>query len=83
MWVDEKRKQCRGDPGRARSPQVLVDVLQHIILSHHGEHQFGSPKLPMTPEAIVVHMVENMDAKLMMALSCLPGRGRGDVDGLP
>jgi 3'-5' exoribonuclease len=76
MWVDQKRRQAEATLGEP-VPQVLVDVLQHIILSHHGEHQFGSPKLPMTPEAIVVHMVENMDAKLMMALSCCRGEGGG------
>ena len=76
MWVDEKRKRAETKLGEP-VPQALVDVLQHIILSHHGEHAFGSPKLPMTPEAIVVHMVENMDAKLMMALAACRGEGGG------
>jgi hypothetical protein len=46
----------------------LVDVLQHIILAHHGTYEFGSPRTPSTPEAIAVHALENMDAKLMMSL---------------
>ncbi len=40
--------------------------LLHLIGSHHGEMQFGSPVLPKTPEAIVLHHVDNIDAKLEM-----------------
>ena len=35
-----------------------------MILSHHGTLEFGSPRLPMTPEAIVLHYIDNIDAKL-------------------
>ena len=38
--------------------------LKHLILSHHGSYEFGSPKLPMTPEAIAVHHIDNLDAKV-------------------
>ena len=76
MWVDDKRRAAERKLNEP-VPQILVDVLQHIILSHHGEHEYGSPKLPMTPEAIVVHMIENMDAKLMMALAATRGPGGG------
>jgi len=38
--------------------------LEHIILSHHGELEWGSPVVPKTAEAFVIHMLENMDAKL-------------------
>ncbi len=40
--------------------------LLHLIGSHHGEYQFGSPVLPKTPEAILLHHVDNIDAKLEM-----------------
>ncbi len=40
--------------------------LLHLIGSHHGEHQFGSPVLPRTPEAFALHHIDNMDAKLEM-----------------
>jgi 3'-5' exoribonuclease len=40
--------------------------LLHLIASHHGEYQFGSPVLPKTPEALVLHHVDNIDAKLEM-----------------
>lgn len=49
-------------------PQELVLHLKHMILSHHGEYEFGSPKLPMTLEAIALHYLDNLDAK-MHALS--------------
>lgn len=41
-----------------------VDQLVHIILSHHGQLAFGSPVLPMTPEAIILHHLDDMDAKM-------------------
>ena len=41
-----------------------VDQLMHIILSHHGQFAFGSPVLPMTPEAILLHHLDDMDAKM-------------------
>ena len=45
-------------------PTELLLRLKHIILSHHGTHEFGSPRLPMTPEAIAIHYIDNLDAKL-------------------
>ncbi|MGC4032547.1 MAG: HD domain-containing protein [Tepidisphaeraceae bacterium] len=68
MWVEDKAKIAEKSLGRPVDRQ-LIDVIQHIILSHHGEAEFGSPKQPSTPEAIAVHEIENMDAKLTMALA--------------
>jgi 3'-5' exoribonuclease len=45
-------------------PQELLFRLKHMILSHHGTYEFGSPKLPMTPEAIALHYLDNLDAKV-------------------
>lgn len=45
-------------------PVELLLRLQHMILSHHGTYEFGSPKLPMTPEAIALHHLDNFDAKV-------------------
>lgn len=44
--------------------EELAMRLKHLILSHHGTHEFGSPKLPMTPEAIALHHLDNLDAKI-------------------
>ena len=40
--------------------------LLHLIGAHHGDYQFGSPVLPRTPEAILLHHIDNIDAKLEM-----------------
>ena len=45
-------------------PPELLLRLKHMILSHHGTLEFGSPKVPMTPEAIALHHLDNLDAKL-------------------
>jgi 3'-5' exoribonuclease len=47
------------------SEKVRLHLL-HLVASHHGELQFGSPTLPRTPEAIALHYVDNLDAKLEM-----------------
>jgi 3'-5' exoribonuclease len=45
-------------------PKELLLRLKHMILSHHGSYEFGSPRLPMTPEAIALHLLDNFDAKV-------------------
>lgn len=72
IWVEHRRKAAEEMLGEA-IPQPLIDVLQHIIISHHGVPEFGAIKPPSTPEAIAVHYIENLDAKLMMSLSATRG----------
>jgi 3'-5' exoribonuclease len=50
-------------------PAALKDRIEHIILSHHGKLEFGSPKEPMFPEALVVHYLDDMDSKLASVLA--------------
>ena len=45
-------------------PEEIVLRLKHMIVSHHGEYEYGAPKLPMTLEAIALHQLDNLDAKL-------------------
>lgn len=45
-------------------PDDLLLQLKHMMLSHHGEHAWGSPKLPVTLEAVVLHFLDNLDAKV-------------------
>ena len=45
-------------------PRELLLRIQHMIVSHHGEYAFGSPKLPMTMEAMALHYLDNLDAKM-------------------
>ena len=51
----------------------LVEHLQHLILSHHGTHEFGSPRLPATAEALALHYADNIDAKLQQVSAALTG----------
>ena len=39
-------------------------MLEHLIISHHGEYEFGSPKLPMFPEALLLHDMDDLDSKM-------------------
>lgn len=45
-------------------PKDLRLQLEHLIVSHHGQIEFGSPKLPVTLEAVALHHLDNLDAKL-------------------
>ena len=45
-------------------PERLRTLLQHMILSHHGELEYGSPKVPLFPEALLLHHIDNMDSKM-------------------
>jgi 3'-5' exoribonuclease len=62
MEAEEAKAWAIVDP----SNELVRVHLLHLIGSHHGEMQFGSPVLPRTPEAIVLHHVDNIDAKLEM-----------------
>ena len=70
MWIEEKAKKIEQDTGKV-FPQDKKWVLQHVILSHHGEYEFGSPKLPAMPEAIAVHYIDNLDAKIHQCLAAI------------
>ena len=43
-----------------------VLILQHLVLSHHGKAEWGSPKPPMIKEAEILHYIDNLDAKMNM-----------------
>jgi len=46
-------------------------VVLHLLISHHGEYEFGSPKLPMIREALVFHYLDDLDSKMAAARSAL------------
>lgn len=48
-------------------PAELANQLRHMIVSHHGQYDYGSPKLPMTLEAIALHYLDSLDAKIHCA----------------
>ncbi|HEX9200837.1 MAG TPA: HD domain-containing protein [Acidobacteriaceae bacterium] len=45
-------------------PEKLRVLVEHMILSHHGKYEFGSPKLPMTPEAVLLSALDDVEAKM-------------------
>ena len=45
-------------------PAPLRDLLLHMILSHHGQLDYGSPKVPLFPEALLLHQLDNLDSKM-------------------
>jgi 3'-5' exoribonuclease len=45
-------------------PSELKTLLEHLIISHHGQYDFGSPKLPMFPEALMLHYLDDLDSKM-------------------
>jgi 3'-5' exoribonuclease len=47
-------------------PDKLRVLVEHMILSHHGKYEFGSPKLPMTAEALLLNMLDDLEAKMQV-----------------
>jgi 3'-5' exoribonuclease len=70
MWIETRAREvaaARGTPVRTD----LLTVLQHIILSHHGTPEFGAAVCPKTPEAVLVNLIDNLDAKTQMAVDAV------------
>lgn len=62
IMIDQKADSA-ADGGHPIAEDILTN-LQHIVLAHHGQYEFGSPKLPATPEAFLVGYIDNIDAKI-------------------
>ena len=65
-------------------PPALRVLVEHLVLSHHGKYEFGSPKLPMIPEALLLHYLDDIDAKMQtlnteFARNVAAGREAGEV----
>jgi 3'-5' exoribonuclease len=65
IWLEERAAALAAETGEP-FPRRTLDLLQHIVLSHHGVYEFGSPKLPMIPESYFLHYLDNLDAKMFM-----------------
>jgi 3'-5' exoribonuclease len=59
LMFEEMAKEVKG------FPEHTSDMLSHIIISHHGVEEWGSPKKPMSIEALIVHYLDDLDAKVM------------------
>jgi 3'-5' exoribonuclease len=64
-------------------PKPLAMKLRHIILSHHGEMEFGSPKRPKTIEALIIHHIDDLDAKVNAFQSHMENNEDKDSDWTP
>ena len=58
LMLDEQARQLDG------YPEEKLNMVRHMLLSHHGTSEFGSPKPPMFAEALALHHLDNLDAKL-------------------
>jgi 3'-5' exoribonuclease len=45
-------------------PRITATLLKHLLLSHHGQYEYGSPKRPKTMEAVILHFLDDLDAKI-------------------
>jgi len=68
MMLRDKAQGVMREKG-VRFPRGSIVLLEHIILSHHGVPEFGAAKIPASPEAIMVSILDNLDAKMFMALA--------------
>ena len=65
-------------------PEKLRVLVEHMILSHHGKYEFGSPKLPMTPEAVLLSALDDLEAKMQnmraeFGKAAANGKGAGEM----
>jgi 3'-5' exoribonuclease len=60
-------------------PADLKTLVKHLLISHHGQYEFGSPKLPMFREALALHYLDDLDSKMGAARAALSGESGGDV----
>jgi 3'-5' exoribonuclease len=70
IWVDQKAKLASQKLGESIRKDLLM-VLEHILLSHHDKPEFGAAVCPKTPEAILVNLIDNLDAKTQMAVDAV------------
>ena len=73
----QNAREGRGRLGEGASTIGALELL-HLILSHHGELEFGSPKKPALLEAVALHYADNTDAKLESMSEFLSGAANGD-----
>lgn len=70
LWLHDKCRELEHETGQPFPPDIEM-ALKHIIVAHHGKYEFGSPRLPATAEAFMVHYLDNLDAKLAMTAEAI------------
>jgi 3'-5' exoribonuclease len=77
LFVDKQIGELKEFPAETRR-QLL-----HVLLAHHGEYEFGSPRRPKTPEALLVHMADNLDSKIAGMLEAIAAQGTDEEAWTP
>jgi 3'-5' exoribonuclease len=82
--VDRKIRELEAQPGRMPGafPEEKKLLIKHVILAHHGRLEYGSPKEPQCLEALLVHMIDDLDSKVnaigrFIEQDTTPGRWTG------
>ncbi len=68
QWIHDKAR-------RVGVPRELEQHVTHIVLSHHGRLEYGSPKLPQTLEALLTHYLDDLDSRVNSWLNLMGGQG--------
>ncbi len=74
IMVSEIRRAAEGLKITSETPLLL----EHMVLSHHGYPEFGSPVLPMTKEALLLSLIDNLDSKMVIVSKALEGVNPGE-----
>lgn len=82
VWIEEKIKQVEQATGQP-FPADLKAALEHLVLAHHGDYAFGSPKLPAMAEAVLIHHLDNLDAKVNIFLDKIAADPDAESDWTP
>jgi 3'-5' exoribonuclease len=69
---------CEKRTAIAGFPAPLAVLVDHMILSHHGSYEFGSPSLPQIPEAVALHFIDDFDSKMGAMRATLDSSGAGE-----
>lgn len=72
-WLTEKMNKIES------FPPVLANLVKHLVLAHHGELEYGSPKKPEIIEAIALHYADNIDAKIKAFTTIMNGTQEEDT----
>ncbi|MFQ5491938.1 MAG: 3'-5' exoribonuclease YhaM family protein [Phycisphaerae bacterium] len=74
VWIEFKAAAAGKALGKP-FPTLIKTALQHLVLAHHGRLEFGAARIPATPEAIAIHHLDNLDAKVHQMLAAIERDG--------
>lgn len=69
-WIEQRADELARTTGEP-IPRLLLDLVEHLVISHHGSRDRGSPKPPMTREALLLHALDDLDTRMAMARETL------------